>query len=133
ARRPRLILAPYLGQRFTERLLKLSADALNSGMDRGPFALQQLIVSTQAAIEDLEDQIASLGNRAGLREGMVTLNKSRLEAELAALKQRVSEGRTSEAYRLITAAVVHERSGNVRGAFVAYQDLEGFSKRSPQR
>jgi len=45
----------------------------------------------------------------------------------------LSEGDENNAIRLAAVAVIHERSGNVRGAFAAYQQLEWYMTETPRR
>lgn len=102
-------------RRYSPVFLKLAGDAVTADMTRAALAIYQLIPSTQAALDDA---------RARLKNSAVPAEKKQLEQDLADLDAELNGKNPPEMIRLAAVALIHEKHGNVRGAFAAYQQLE---------
>ncbi len=128
-----LAIEPYLMQRYSRLFMKLAGDAIGAEMDRAAMALYQFIPSTEAAIDDIKARLKSLGPLATVTDGASTLNRKQLEEDLAALEADRRGKQSAEMITLAATAFLHEKNGNVPGAFSAYRQLELFYPTSEKR
>lgn len=131
--RGELVIDPYAMQRYSEVFMKLAGDAVGARMDRAAFALYQFVPSTDAAIDDTRVRLKSIGTLANLKDGTNDLVKKKLEADLAALEAERRGKKSTEMVKLAATAFLHEKHGNVRGAYAAYQQLELYHPASEKR
>jgi tetratricopeptide (TPR) repeat protein len=128
-----LTVRPYLMQDFTRVFMRLSAQAIGAEMYRAAMALYHFVPGTDLAVEDLRAKLSSMGNVRGLKDGQITLIKEKVEADLKRMEESRRGKRTSEMVKLGAMAFIHEKHGNVRGAFAAYQQLEYYYPASEKR
>ena len=128
-----LIIAPYAMQRFSKIFMKLAGDAIGAGMTKTALYLYQFVPSTQAAIDDLRSRIKDMGNLAKIPDGASSLDKARMEAELAALESEQRGNKAVEMIKLAAIAYIHETGANIHGAFGAYLQLEKFFPKAENR
>lgn len=131
--RGELIVEPHLMQQYSRVFMKLAGDAVAAEMERAAFALYQFIPSTESAIEDVRARLRSLGPLARITDGSNTLLRKKLEEDLAALDAERRGKRAPEMVKLAATAYLHEKNGNVRGAYTAYLQLESFYPTSEKR
>jgi tetratricopeptide (TPR) repeat protein len=131
--RGEIIIAPYLMQQYARVFMKVAGDAVAADMDRTAFALYQLIPTTESAIDDMRARLKSLGPLKGVTDGANTLVRAKLEADLAALDSDRRGKSSAEMVRLAATAYLHEKNGNVHGAYQAYFLLETFHPTSERR
>ena len=115
--RGELIAEPFVMQRYSAVFLKLAADAAAAGMDRAAFELYQFVPATETALDDLRARIKGAA-------GVADPETRALEVELDALEAAWRGGNAPETIKLAAIAALHEKHGNLRGAFAAYQQLE---------
>ena len=131
--RGEIAIEPYVMQQFSHVFMKLAADAANAGMERSGMALYQFVPSTDAAIEDLKVRLKTLGGIAGVKDGNNLLDRKKLEEDLARLESEKRGKKSTESVKLAATAYLHEKNGNVRGAYTAFQQLEKFHSTSEKR
>lgn len=131
--RGEIIIDPYLMHQFSRNILKVAGDAVAAGMDRTAFALYQLIPSTESVIDDTRARLKSLGPLGRITDGGNTLQRAKLEADLAALDEERRGKNSAEMVRLAATAFLHEKNGNIHGAYSAYLQLENFYQTSEKR
>ncbi len=122
--RGEIIIDPYLMHRYTPVFLKLAGNAVNADMDRAALALYQLAPSTDAAIDDVRARLDSLGPLPSVAESGSTLVREELDKDLAALEEARRGKNAPEMLRLAATSYIHEKMGNVRGAYSGYLSLE---------
>lgn len=122
--RGEIIIDPYLMHRYTPVLLKLAGNAVTADMDRAALALYQLAPSTDAAIDDVRARLDSMGPLPRLGEGSNVLVRQELEKDLASLEESRRSKNSPEMLRLAATSYIHEKMGNVRGAYSGYLTLE---------
>ncbi len=113
--RGELILEPYPMHRYSRVFMKLAGDAITADMRRAALALYQFVPSTETALDDARARLRSSGN---------PVEKKALENDIAGLETELAGRNSPEMIRLAAVAFLHEKSGNLRGAFAAYQQLE---------
>jgi TolA-binding protein len=128
-----LIIAPYSMQRFSKIFMKLAGDAIGADMTKAALQLYQFVPSTQSAIDDLRSRVNDMGNLSKIREGATTLDKARMEAELAALESEQRGNKAVEMIKLAAIAYIHETEKNIHGAFGAYLQLEKYFPKAEKR
>jgi len=112
-----LVVQPCVMHRYAPVFMKLAGDAVAADMTRAALALYQLVPSTQAALDDARARLANSADPA---------EKKELEQDIAGLVAELDGKSPPEMIRLAAVAFIHEKSGNVRGAFAAYQQLERY-------
>ncbi len=131
--RSEIIIEPFEMEIYSRLYLKLAGDAIGADMEASAIALYQLVPSTDVMIEDLKSRLARLGSRAGMKELTRTLVKKNLEASRDNLETQRREGDPNEVIQLGATAFIHEKHGNTRGAFAAYEQLELFFPKAKKR
>src|SRR5690606_25941967 len=119
-----IIIEPFEMQPYAPLYMKLAADAINANMQRAALELYQMVPSTDEIIDDLRARSASLGGRPGMRDGARNLVKKRLDDALAALEADRRAQKSNEVIKLAATAFIHEKNGNIRGAYAAYRQLD---------
>ncbi len=112
--RGELILEPALMQRYSKVLLKLAGKAVAADMQRAALAFYALVPSLEVALDDA---------RA----------RNLTEAEIAAIEAECAGRNSPEMIRLAAIAYLHEKSGNLRSALAAYEQLETHYPQSENR
>ncbi|MEO8614308.1 MAG: tetratricopeptide repeat protein [Luteolibacter sp.] len=110
-----LIVESYIMHRYSSVFIKLAGDAIQADMQRTAMALYQLAPSTEVALDDA---------RARLKDCVDPVEKSELEETVKELETALDGSNTPEMIQLAGLAFLHEKNGNIRGAFAAYQQLE---------
>ena len=128
-----LVIPPYAMQRYSKVFMKLAGDAIAANMERAAMALYQFVPSTEAAIDDTRARLKSMGSLAVVRDGNNQLVRADLEKELAELEAEKKGKKAAEMVKLAAMAYLHEKHGNVRGAFAAYQQLEAYFSNAEKR
>ena len=133
ANRADIVIEPFEMEIYSRLFLKLAADAMGADMESGAIALYQLVPGTEMMIEDLKSRIARLGSRPGMKELTRTLVTAKLKASLENLEKQRSDGNPNETIQLGATAYIHEKHGNTRGAYAAYEQLELFYPKAKKR
>ncbi len=133
ANRAEIVIEPYEMENYARLFLKLAGDAIGADMEASAIALYQLVPSTDVMIEDLKSRVSRLGSRPGVKEKTRTLVKKNLETSSENLEKIRREGDPNEVIQLGATAFIHEKHGNVRGAFAAYEQIELFFPKSKKR
>ncbi|WP_193212170.1 tetratricopeptide repeat protein [Luteolibacter marinus] len=128
-----IVIDPFEMEIYSRLFLKLAADAMGADMEAGAIALYQLVPGTEVMIEDLKSRIQRLGSRDGMKELTRTLIKAKLQASLENLEKQRREGNPNETIQLGATAFIHEKHGNVRGAYAAYTQLELLYPKAKKR
>lgn len=128
-----IAIDPYLMQQFTGVFMKLAADAGNADMERAAMALYQFVPFTEVAIEDLKVRLKTFNGMTGVKDGNNLLFTKNFEASLATLESEKRGKNSAEMVKLAATAYLHEKNGNIRGAFAAYLQLENFYPTSEKR
>ena len=131
--RGELVIEPYAMQQYSRVFMKLAGDAVGAQMVRAAFALYQFVPTTDAAIDDTRVRLKSIGPLPKVADGTNDLIRKKLEADLAALEADRKGKKSTEMVKLAATAFLHEKHGNVRGAFTAYQQLEAYHPASEMR
>ncbi|MCP5534025.1 MAG: tetratricopeptide repeat protein [Akkermansiaceae bacterium] len=125
--------APFEMARYSNIYLKAAAQTVNSGMPAAGFAIYQLIPSVEESIAGIRARINALGPLRMVRDGVKTIEKDRLEADLKVLETQRNGKGSADAKRLKGVAALHEMSGDLRGAYAAYKLLETHYQGSESR
>ncbi len=131
--RGELVLPPFEMQDFSPLLLKMGGEAVSADMLRAPLALYQLVPSTEVALADARARLASIGSRPGVKDGQRSIVRTKLEETIARLEKELRGPRAPESIKLAATAFVHEKAGNVRGAYASYELLERFHPTAEKR
>jgi tetratricopeptide (TPR) repeat protein len=131
--RAEIVIEPFEMEIYSRLFLKLAGDAIGADMEASAIALYQLVPSTDVMIEDLKSRITRIGSRPGVQERTRTLVKKTLETSRENLEKQRREGDPNEVIQLGATAFVHEKHGNTRGAFAAYEQLELFYNKAKKR
>lgn len=126
-------LEPFEMQRFSKIFMKLAGDAIAAEKIKTALVLYQFIPSTEAAIDDLNAKIKTLGKMPVLGDGASKLNRAQMEGELAALKAELAGNKSLEMIKLAAIAYIYEAQGYVPGAYASYYQLETNYSRSEKR
>ncbi len=110
-----LVVEPCVMHRYASVFMKLAGDAVAAGMTSAALAIYQFVPSAQAALDDARARLANCADPA---------EKKALEQDVAGLVAELDGKSPPEMIRLAAVAFLHEKNGNVRGAFAAYQQLE---------
>lgn len=122
--RGELILEPYPMHRYSRVFMKLAGDAITADMQRAALALYQFVPSTEVALDDARARLGNSGD---------PLEKKAIEKDIAGLKAELAGRNSPEMIRLAAVAFLHEKNGNIRGAFAAYQQLESYFPNAENR
>lgn len=128
-----IVIEPYDMQPYSPLFLGLAGKAYNADMERSAFVLYQLIPPTQVMLEDAKSRLARLGGRVGIKDGARVIRGQNLKDSIEVLEKNVSSGGPHEVIQLSATAFLHEKYGNVRGAFAAYEQLELVYSKSKKR
>ena len=131
--RGELIIEPYRMHRYSNGFMKLAGDALEAGMERAAMALYEFAPSTEAALDDTRARMRAMDGLGGVQDQTKFLEKKHLERDLADLEAVWRGGNAPEVVKLAATALVHEKHGNFRGAYAAYQQLERFYPAAEKR
>ncbi len=131
--RGELTADPYAMHIYSKVFMKLGGDAINANMERAAMALYQFVPSSDAVIDDLRARIKSMGQLRSVRDGNNMLVRSKLEKELSELEAEKKGKKATEIVKLAATAYLHEKHGNVRGAYAAYRQLETFYPNAEKR
>lgn len=131
--RGELVIEPYAMHDYSRVFMKLAGDAVGADMQRAALALYQFVPSTEAAIDDVEARLKSIGDMKAVKDGTNQLVKQKLETDLKALQDESRGKKSTEMVRLAATAFLHEKNGNVRGAYAAYRQLELYYPLSEKR
>lgn len=119
-----LVSEPHVMARFSRVFLKLAGDAIAADMQRSAMALYPFVPSTEVALEDA---------RARLMQATDSSEKALLQQDITGLESDLKGSHSPEMIRLAGIAFLHEKNGNVRGAFAAYRQLESFYPNAQNR
>lgn len=128
-----ITIEPFEMQEFSRVFMRLAGDAVGAEMLRAALALYQMVPPTKVALQDSQARLASLGDRAGVRDGPRSVVKAKLQPAVKALEEQLNGPGAAEMIKLAATAFVHEKEGNIRGAFAAYEQLELFYPRAEKR
>ncbi len=128
-----LTTPPYEMQRYSNLYMKLAGDAIGAEMYRTALALYQFVPATSISIDALKAKIESMGALPRITDGSDRIVKETLEKDLDALQEEARGNKTIEMIKLAATAFIHERLGNVTGAYAAYLQLENEHPRAETR
>lgn len=131
--RGELVIDPFAMQQYSRVFMKLAGEAVAAEMERAAMALYHFVPSTDAAIDDIKANLKAIGELKDVRDGDRYLVKSKLEQDLAALESDRRGNKANEMVKLGASAFLHEKNGNIRGAYTAYYQLEQFYPASEKR
>ena len=131
--RGEIMIDPYAMHQYSRVFMKLAGDAVGANMERAAMALYQFVPSTDAAIDDVRARLKSLGGLQSLKDGSNLLVKKKLQDDLAALEADKRGKKATEMVKLAAMAYLHEKHGNVHGAYAAYKQLELYYPNAEKR
>lgn len=131
--RGELVIDPFAMQEYSRVFMKLAGEAVGADMLRAALALYQFVPSTDSAIDDIRVRLKSMGALKSLKDGTSILVKTKMEQDLKSLEDDRRGKKANEMVKLGAMAFVHEKNGNVRGAYAAYKQLEEFYSASEKR
>lgn len=131
--RGELVIDPFAMQEYSRVFMKLAGEAVGADMQRAAFALYQFVPTTDSAIDDLRVRLKSIGGLKSLKDGTSILLKSKMEQDLKSLEDDRRGKKANEMVKLGAMAFLHEKNGNVRGAYAAYKQLEEYYSSSEKR
>jgi len=121
--RGELVFEPFEMSVFSAVYMKLGADAFAANMPASALAIYQLVPSSETVIDDLRARINGMGPLEQIRDGLDLISKKDLQNRLAAIEAEYRGPSAPEIIKLAAAALIHEKRGNIRGAYAAYQQL----------
>ena len=133
--RSAITLRPYQMVQFGPFFQKLATEALAADMQEASFNLFALIPGTEVAMSDLgilKEKLA-LYPRSGIKDGLDLIYKEQIAKWYKDLRTKDRAGDPPEVLALTALAFTHESSGNIRGAFAAYEQLELYFNKSSRR
>jgi TolA-binding protein len=128
-----IVAPPFVMQRYSKLFMKLAGDAIAIEMDSTAFSLYQLVPSSEVAIDELRERIASMGSLSRIPDGALKLDKKQLEEELKALEAESKGDKSMEMIKLAATAYLREKKGNVRASNAAYLQLEDYYPKAEKR
>jgi tetratricopeptide (TPR) repeat protein len=128
-----ITVEPFEMHDFSRLFMKLAADAIAADMQRAAMALYQMVPSTEVAIDDTQVKLDALSERRGVKDGERVISTKKLADDLKSLEGERRGPKSAEITKLAATAFVHEKNGNVRGAFAAYEQLERYHPKSDKR
>jgi tetratricopeptide (TPR) repeat protein len=131
--RGEIIIDPYEMHEFSKVFMKLATDAVAANMERSAWVLYQLVPATEAAIDDTRSRLTAMGNAPELRDGPRLIVRENLQRNLAALEAEYRGPEAAEIIQLGATAFLQEKSGNLRGAYAAYRQLERYYPAAAKR
>lgn len=131
--RGELVIDPFVMQQYSGVFMKLAGEAVAAEMERAALALYHFVPTTDSAIDDTRARIKSIGELKSVKDGTNLLVKKDLEATLASLEAERRGKKSTEMVKLGASAFLHEKHGNVRGAYAAYRQLELYYSSSEKR
>jgi len=126
-------LSPYIRQRFAPIFMKEAGTAFSANLNRAAFLLYSLVPSTESAIADLEARLAAFAPRNQVIDGGNVLQRKVMQQQLKDLKTRKAAHKSYETTALQVIGLIHERMGNLRSAYAAYEQLETFYSKNKNR
>jgi tetratricopeptide (TPR) repeat protein len=114
---------PFEMADFVNLFMKLAADAIAADMQRAAMLLYQLIPATEAMIDDTQVRVTALSVRRGIKDCGRLIMTQKLVDNLKVLETERRSSKPPEVSKLSAAAYLHEKNGNVRGAYAAYEQL----------
>ncbi len=118
---------------FSSVYMKLGADAFAAEMPASALAIYQLVPSSESVIDELRARIVAMGPLKEIREDGELISKSNLQERLAAAEAEYRGPSAAEVIKLAAAAMIHEKQGNLRGAYAAYAQLVRFFPEAARR
>lgn len=130
-----LTLDPYMMYQFTPFFQKLAMQAKEHGMAEAMLAIYTLIPGSEVTQDDIQARQAMLEGypAEGIKDGINIIPKAQLKTDLDRVRSSLSSGDPHEVYGLLAMADLHEKQGNIRGAFGAYKQLEQYFNKSKFR
>jgi TolA-binding protein len=92
-----------------------------------------MIPSTEAAIDDTKVRLEALSDRRGVKDGARMIVTKTLADDLKTLEAERRGAKSAETIKLSAAAFIHEKNGNIRGAYAAYEQLERYYPKCEKR
>ncbi len=119
---------------FGPVFIRLATESIQAGMTRAAVEWCGLAPDTADALADARACLESLGGLERIRFGpRQVLARKEVEERLARIERAMASDRSVEMSKLAVMALIHERSGNLRGAYVAYRELEESYPHSSNR
>ena len=119
---------PYLGI-----YLNLAGAAMETEMHPTAFSLFSLVPDSITATESTKALLSQLGAFERVtNDGSQILNRTTTKAFLESIEERDGRGGSVEISILLNTGIVHLQKGNIRGAYAAFDLLEGYHDNAPQ-
>ncbi len=124
---------PWQAQPYSPVFMSLAAKALGAELKRTAFELYSLVPDTVEAEDSIAAARQGLGDfKRPIPDGATIYNKAALDKQLEMSRARGIDGNLPEITALAATAFIHEKNGNVRGAYAAYQMLEDYYSDGPK-
>ena len=131
--RGELVIPPYEMQQYSRVFMKLAGDAVGADMNRAALSLYQFVPSTEVALDDTRVRLKAIGDLRSVKDGSNVMVKGTLEKNLEMLEAEMRGKKMPAMVKLAAAAFIHEKAGNVRGAYSSYLQLETYYPNSEKR
>lgn len=131
--RSEITIEPFEMAELNSLFLKSAHDAYQAQMLRAAIALYQMVSNTELTLEDITTRLESLGNRSGVVDGTRKIDASKLKASRDGMKKMQSDNKFPECTQLLSLAYIHEKNGNPRAAYAAYEIIEQMYNKHAKR
>lgn len=109
---------------FAGAFINKARGAIDADMHRAAFEIYQLVPSPEMAINDARGKLQGSGPMNQQKAGDGVLSSERLEKGIARIELAEKNGQSLEIVKIAAIAYLHEHSGNLRGAYAGYKQLE---------
>ena len=128
-----IVFLPWEAQPYSPIFMKLAAQAMEAELTQIGFELYALVPSSVEADDSLKAALSGLGTVGKpVPDGSTIMNRTAMEEQLKQSRVYTKEGKLPEVTALAATAYIHEKNGNIRGAYGAYDMLERFHSNSPR-
>ncbi len=108
---------------FAGTYMGLGAAAMAADMPAAALGIYQLVPSTESMIDDVRARIALMGPLPEVPGADGPVTKKSLQERLSALEGDLRGPGAAEIVKLAAVALIHEKVGNLRGAYSAFRQL----------
>jgi tetratricopeptide (TPR) repeat protein len=127
-----IITDPFVMGEYGQRFVKLANDCNTALMPKAAMAIYQLIPHGVEVLEDIRAKQKILGAAAEIVDGSRIINAEKLKLLEESLVKEGDEFASSDVFRLLAVAELHEKNGNSRGALTAYESLVMYHPNQPK-
>lgn len=124
---------PWEAAPFSPIFMQLAAAAMGEELKQIAFELYALVPGSLEVNDSLRTSVRRLGGfPREVADGASIYLLPNLEKQLTMSAEREKKGQRPEVTALAATAFIHEKEGNVRGAYVAYRMLEELYSDAPR-